>query len=198
MVMPRPGLRAGAALAGGALALHQFRYRLGFGDAADHELAAHGHGYLSVVAPVVALLAALAAGQLLAMLVRAGRGDREARRPTPFLRLWLAAGAALFLTYAVQELAEGTLAEGHPSGVSAVLGGGGWWALPLALALGLLLALVLRAADAAVAFAARRQRSAHPAPVVPPPSPRPAPVDLPMLGLLACNLAGRAPPRTSG
>lgn len=195
MTDERLALRATAALAVGAFVLHQLRYVLGYGAAYSDTLAAHGHGYLAVVTPLIALVAAVAAGQFLAAIARAGSTGRGGRSAGRLPRVWLAASAVLFAAYAGQELAEGALSAGHPGGLAAVLGGGGWWALPLALALGLLVALVMRGAEAVLTLVARRRagaarRRAHPAA-------RPVPVDLPSLGLLGRNLAGRAPPLAS-
>lgn len=195
MAHGRPALRATAAVAVGAFALHQLRYTVGYGSAASEALTAHGHGYLTVVTPLIALVVAVAAGQFLAQLARARGGGRNAPGAACLGRVWAAAAAILFSTYAGQELLEGALSAGHPAGVAAVLGGGGWWALPLAAVVGLVVALILRGADALVArrAAARRspgRRCAR--------SPRAltAP-DLAVGSVLAQHLAGRAPPPAS-
>lgn len=190
----RLALRATAALAVGAFALHQLRYALGYGDAAMQTLAAHGHGYLAIVTPLLAVVAAVAAGQFLAQLASARRSGRAGRDAGRFGRVWMAAAGVLFATYAGQELLEGALSAGHPGGIAAVVGGGGWWALPLALAIGLVVALVMRGADACVARAARRRSLGSRRAVS---QWRPASVDLPALRVLARNLAGRAPPLAS-
>ena len=97
-----------------------------------------------------------------------------------------------------QELTEGMLASGHPSGLAALTAHGGLVALPLAAAFGLLVALVLRGVRAAIDAAARRGRA--PVPLV---AARPAlarPVAAPAVALdspLARHLAGRAPPASS-
>ena len=191
----RLALRATAALAVGAFALHQLRYALGYGDAALQTLAAHGHGYLALLTPLIALVVALAAGQLLAQLASARRDGRPGRGVGPFGRVWVAAAAVLFCTYAGQELLEGALSAGHPRGVEAVLGGGGWWALPLALAIGLLVALLMRGADALVALVAARRGRPRRRPLTRPALP--ALIDLPTPGGLARHMAGRAPPLSS-
>jgi hypothetical protein len=191
----RLALRATAALAVGAFALHQLRYALGYGDAAMQTLAAHGHGYLALVTPLIALLVAVAAGQFLAQLARARTSGRAGRPAGRFATLWAVASAVLFSTYAGQELLEGAVSAGHPGGLAAVLGGGGWWALPLALALGLLVALAMRGADVCLALAARRRRAAPRRPLVP--HLRPASADLPVPRILARHMAGRAPPPAS-
>ena len=56
-ITSQPVLRTTALLLGGAMALHQLRYRLAPGP--DDVLVEHGHGYLGAVGPLVALLCAL-------------------------------------------------------------------------------------------------------------------------------------------
>jgi hypothetical protein len=185
--------RAAALLAAGAFALHQLRYLVGYGDGAGHALATQGHGYLQLVEPILALALAGAAGQLVAAVARRSgvASGRSAR--WGLCRLWLVATAALAATYVCQELVEGALSAGHPSGIAAVLAAGGWWALPLAVGLGLVIALAVRGADAVVA-AAPGHRGGR---VTGSPSEAlavTAHVDLPRLALLGTNLAGRAPP----
>jgi hypothetical protein len=136
--------RAVALLTLGALALHELRYSLAFGEAAPNALHQHGHDYLIVLAPaLVALAVALVA---VATIARAAalRGD-----PTRggVMRRALLFGAALLAVYSAQELTEGTLAAGHPSGTDAMIANGGWIAAPLALLLGLATALVARLLD---------------------------------------------------
>ncbi len=191
----RLALRATAALAVGAFALHQLRYVLGYGGEASDALAAHGHGYLALVMPLIALVVAVAAGQFLAQLAQARTRGEAGGRAGRFGRVWIAAAAVLFATYAGQELLEGAASAGHPGGIEAVVGGGGWWALPLAAAVGLLVAIVMRGADACLASAARRCHSSVRR--IPTRSPLLAAVDLPVAHPLARNLAGRAPPAAS-
>lgn len=189
-----PRLRATAALAVAAFALHQGRYLLGYREAGGDTLAAHGHGYLTLLVPLLALLAAAAAAQFLSVLAR-GDAPAATGRRTRFGAVWLGATLALLATYAAQELLEGLLAGGHPDGAGALLAGGGWWALPLAVAIGLAVALLLRAAAVAIEAAARRRRPAvrRARRVAPPP----ASADLPALSVFGRNLAGRAPPSLS-
>jgi hypothetical protein len=195
MTDARLALRATAALAVGAFVLHQLRYVLGYGESAMQALAAHGHDYLAALAPVVALLVAVSAGQFLAQLARAKRNGEAGRGAGRFGRVWAAAAAVLFSTYAGQELLEGAVSAAHPGGVAAVLGEGGWWALPLALAIGLVVALLMRGADACLALAARRSRTRTRRPIAS--RRRPASVDLPARRGLAEHMAGRAPPLAS-
>lgn len=186
-------LRATAALAVGAFALHQARYLAGYGETGGEALAEHGHGYLTLVAPLIALLAAVAAAQFVVAVARPGGVLAPARRGPRFATAWLAATLALLAGYAGQEVLEGALAPGHPAGLDALLAGGGWWALPLAGVIGLAVAALVRAADAALEAVSRRShvRPAHraAATTAPPPS-----VDLPALPVAGRHLAGRAPP----
>ncbi len=111
------------------------------------------------------------------MTVGAGRSSRATlgtvARHTPLLRLaallllaalvlrlrriWPLAAAALLGIYACQELVEGLVSHGHPSGLAGVFGAGGWVSIPLALALGggmaLLVQVTQRVAEAAPAGA---------------------------------------------
>jgi hypothetical protein len=79
--------RALALLPLAALGVHQLRYRLAFGDHADHELVAEGHQYLTSLTPVLALAAALIAAEFLARLAKARRGTTGPARASSFLGL---------------------------------------------------------------------------------------------------------------
>jgi hypothetical protein len=147
-----PALRGAALMPAAALAVHQARYELAFGADAPRALAGQGHAYLSSLGPWLVLLAALALGVWLGALAqRWAGGDAGAAPPeraAPRLagvRVWLLASAGLLAIFAGQELLEGWLASGHAAGLAAVVGGGGWWALPASLVAGGLLALALRA-----------------------------------------------------
>jgi hypothetical protein len=194
----RSRLRAGALIAASALALHELRYLVGYGDRAGQAIAEQGHSYLPVAGALAALMIALAGVQMAASLSGLLRGP-SLRRPRPSLALtWAASAVALLCVYAGQELTEGMLSRGHPTGLAAVFGHGGLVAVPLAIALGLLVALVLRGARAVLGAAAERPAAAVPrqrrlaavirlaaGPLLAPTSP------------LAANLAGRAPPTSS-
>ena len=119
-----------------ALGVHELRYRLAYGSQADSALAAQGHGYLDSLAPWLVLLLGLAFGTFLvrAAGALAGRGDLTPRRS--FAALWLLASASLVAIFAAQELLEGVFAAGHPSGLSGLVGHGGWWALAASVAVG--------------------------------------------------------------
>jgi hypothetical protein len=128
------GARLGALLGIAALALHQLRYLVAQGTVADEAVAARGHGYLELFAPVAAsLCVAIVAGQL---LVAASRRT-PAPAPGPrVLRPTSLAALALVVIFSIQELVEGALSSGHPAGIDALLSDRGWVVLPIALALG--------------------------------------------------------------
>jgi hypothetical protein len=181
----------------GALAMHQVRYELAFGSDASRELAAHGHGYLQAVTPLVVLAAALGLGGWLARLARAWRsGEPDRGTGRRLVALWALASTGLFAIYVGQESLEALLAAGHPQGLAAILGDGGLWALPAAVLIGGLLALVVRGGRALEAHVARigRRRSPIARERAPRLVRRPAAVALPRLAPLARACAGRAPP----
>jgi hypothetical protein len=128
-------LRAIALLAAGSAAIHQARYAIGYGQGAGRELAAHGHGYLTVALPFVVAAVVLA---LASLLMRVARG-RQARSGASLHALWLVAALALAVIFTVQESLEG----------ASVIQGGGWIGLALAVPAGLLVALALRGAASA-------------------------------------------------
>ena len=124
---------------------------------------------------------------------RTGRGPGG--RPASFERLWLVATLALLAVYAGQETLEGLLSSGHPGGLQALLGDGGWWVLPAAALVGAGVAAWTRGAHRIVATAARLGRP--PRPLVRRAGVRfavPRPVLLPAAAPLASAAAGRAPP----
>jgi len=114
----------------GTFGLHQLRFTLA-GEEASH---VHGHGYLTVVGPILAGLLLLALTLTLARFA-SGRADRAPR----LRRVWLGASTALIAVYCVQESIEGQ---------HALFGHGGWLALPLAAAIGLAIALLARTSPA--------------------------------------------------
>lgn len=155
--------RAAALLAGGAYAVHQLRYVLGYGGHSHDELAAQGHAYMTVLAPVLAVALVALVADLAARIADAR--TRGAPEPVRFARAWVLATAGLVLAYAAQELLEGALVAGHPSGAAAVAGHGGWVAVPLSAAIGMVLALLARGAQGALAVAAEpAPRIARPRP----------------------------------
>lgn len=177
----------------GVLAVHELRYLVSYGPDAGQTLAHHGHGYLSLVMPAVALLAALSFGHLLvgnAVVRPAGSASTVRWR-----RLWPLASLGIFSIYASQELLEGLTAAGHPAGWAAVFGGSGWTALPLAGALGALVASALRLVRRLESRPARTGLVVWPSWIVPrllAPHERRSPS--PSAPVLGRHLAGRAPP----
>ena len=162
--MTRSGraIRAASLLILAALAVHQLRYLLAYGHDTGAALAHQGHAYLAGWAPIAIALAL--AGAFAALIVPAL--FRLERRSEPD-RSSLAGETLLFAIavlsiFSVQELAEGGLAAGHPSGAAAIIAGGGWLALPLSLLAGLGCALVARFLDlAGRALSSPERRPAH-------------------------------------
>jgi hypothetical protein len=183
--------RTSALIALGALGAHQLRYAIAYGGDASHELTAQGHGYLAHILPV---LGAFALAAILAGLAGAALGRRPATGVEGFARRAVAFGAAAFLVYAGQELAEGALFAGHPAGAAAVFGAGGWLALPLCGIAGALCALLDRGLvrlEGAVAALAAMSR----VPRAPARTRRPRPTPDPDSGSpLALGIAVRPPP----
>jgi hypothetical protein len=137
-------VRVAAVLALGGLALHELRYMLGYGGEADAALAHQGHGYMEPLVPtLIALCVALIAAALLAPLLgwtAPSRGGGALRRAP------LYAGVLLGVFWA-QELAEAALTAAHPGALEALVGHGGWIAIPLAALLGPAAAAATRGLD---------------------------------------------------
>ena len=187
--------RAAALMPAAVLTVHQLRFQLAFGDRADGRLAAEGHGYLTALAPLAAMLVAIVAGVFLASVARAWREGAGEGRPAPSLaRVWLTAGLALLAIYSAQEFAEGMLVSGHPGGLAGVFGQGGLWALPLSLLLGAVVALALRIGSAAIEWAAARRAARTRRVARPRATRRPLEALLAPIAPLAALAAGRAPP----
>jgi hypothetical protein len=130
-------LRAIALFGAGAVAIHQLRYAIAYGDSAPRALAAH-HAYFDLALPGVATIFVFA---LAAMLIRIARGrSASPGRRTPFAALWLCCALVLGTIYGVQETLEG----------AGALAAGGWVGFALAFPAGLLVALAIRGSDAAV------------------------------------------------
>jgi hypothetical protein len=130
-------LRALALFGAGAVAIHQLRYAIAYGDGASHALAAHNHAYFGFALPAVATIFVIA---LAAVLVRiaGGRAASPGHR-TSLAALWLCCALTLGTIYGVQETFEG----------AGALAGGGWIGFALAFPAGFLVALAIRGADAA-------------------------------------------------
>jgi hypothetical protein len=145
-----------------AFAVHQLRYELAYGARAGTELQKTGHSYLHSVVPWLVLLIGLATGSFLRRIVQA-----YARRSSPraftlsFAAVWALCAGALVVIFFCQETLEGWFAAGHPGGLPAAFGDGGWWAIPVAAGIGLILAAVFHGVCWIVcAVAHRRQRAA--------------------------------------
>lgn len=153
---PSTRLRLIAVLGVAAWAVHQLRYALAFGSGQGDALRRSGHGYLEVAGPLIGLLLLLAAAQLVQAVAR--RRADDGRPPLALHRAWALFTLVLLGVFATQELLEGALSSGHPSGAAALLRDGGWLAGPLAAAAGLVSALVLREARAVTGAAPIRLR----------------------------------------
>jgi hypothetical protein len=182
-------LRATALVTVAALALHELRYLIGNGGGTPEALASQGHGYLPLASALAGALLVVATAQLTGRLLRA-HGEKAAPRMSV---AWAWASLALLVIFVGQESLEGLLSSGHPDGIAAVTANGGLVAIPLAVVLGGLVALGLRGATRLVGAAARRARPwlTRPRALVLRPRFRDA---APPAGVLALNLAGRAPP----
>jgi hypothetical protein len=130
-------VRAIGLLGAGAVAVHQLRYAIAYGNAAPDALAAHNHSYFGLALPTVATVFVIA---LSAMLIRLahGRAATPGRR-TPFALLWLCCALTLGAIYGIQETLEG----------AGALAGGGWIGFALAFPAGLLVAVAIRGSDSA-------------------------------------------------
>jgi hypothetical protein len=171
--------RAAALLSLGALALHQLRYLLAYGDDASGALAQQGHTYLSgIAAPLIgaalSMIAAVSLGRVLLRLPGRSRDEASLERGA------LLYAAALLAIFWAQELSEGLLASAHPAGLAALFAGGGWIAVPLALLLGALCSLFALGID-------RAERA-----LAAPASPRLTRLEAPLLSE-ASHAAPRAP-----
>ena len=179
-----------------AVAGHQLRYLLAFGGHAGAALAREGHSYLHTVVPWIVALIGVAVGGFLWSLGRALAGQSSARRyALSVMSLWAVCAACLLAIYVTQEFLEGLLAAGHPHGLAAVFGEGGWWALPAAVCVALVLATVLHGARWAVRAVVLRRTPPRPRPGRLRERRRPYAVALPQLSPLAEGWSGRGPPR---
>lgn len=179
-------LRLTALLGVGAFGLHQLRYLLAHGEESGAALAREGHAYLGMLVPLVAILLGAAALDF-------GIGLLRARHEGPSAKArWIAISTALLCIYVCQESFEGVLVAQHESGLAAVVGSGGWMALPLGVAIGGIVALLLRGAQ--LAIAARRRTRPCAGSSLGPLAALPDSSDLQNRNLLARHLAGRAPP----
>lgn len=179
-----------------SFAVHQLRYLLAYGSNASKDLAQQGHGYFDVLTPFVVIACGLALGVFLLQMAGAWRtGQADERRPRGLIQVWLVAAIGLLAIYTSQELIEGLLANGHPTGLFGAFGQGGLWAIPACLTIGLMLALAARATRTVVALIARRRRQRASSPTSTPfDFPLPSSIAMRQPAPLAGLAAGRAPP----
>jgi hypothetical protein len=196
LTMPGNGsrFRAFAVLTGAALALHQLRYLLAYGGQSEKQLGLQAHAYLALIFPLAVVLVAVAVLAFGVSMLRAHRAMRgEPGLPTG-LALWARSSCILLGVYGLQEWLEGELGHGHPSGIGAIVGRGGWWAVPLAIALGALVAWLLKGAASAIELVANRSRTPRRFVRSSAPSRHKRPSQKPAIDVLASFLAGRGPP----
>jgi hypothetical protein len=186
-------LRAGALLVSAALALHELRYLVAYGQHSQASLAEQGHAYLGLAHAFAGTLLALAAASFLVRVARARRTGVSEAAPPRFAALWAGAAVALVAIYSSQELLEGLVASGHPAGLAALTAHDGLVVLPLATVLGAAVALGLRGAGAVLDAAARPARARRSRRIFVP-SASSAVLPPPGASVLARHLAGRAPP----
>jgi hypothetical protein len=141
----RDTLRTAALVAAGWWVVHQLRYLLAYGAGSGDALHRTGHAYLGPVAPLLGMALVLVFARMVvrATAAPAGRSARAQR----LIVLWPACAGAIAVLYAAQETTEGILAAGHPAGVAAIFGNGGWLAVPLAVVAGLAVAAALRVGE---------------------------------------------------
>ena len=119
--------------------VHDLRYRIAFGDDAPNALAAQGHGYLTAVAPLLAVVGMVALASFVQRLA-GGPAAPRARRAS----IWLAMAGGLLAVFCLQEMLEGLLSTGRPDGLDGIFGQGGWLAVPLSMAVAGVGLLVVR------------------------------------------------------
>jgi hypothetical protein len=181
-------LRPATVVATGAFAVHELSYLAGYGET-SHALDG-GHGYLTGLLPVLAVLIALT---LMGVIERGVSGAGATARRSPAGRVLTYTGAILAV-FAVQEIAEAVLVAGHPGPVGLFTSPSGLVAVPLALAFGSFAWIVVRVLEAveariAVRFepAARRRALRR--------GLRPRPLDVALAPTaLTGGAAARAPP----
>lgn len=178
-------LRGGSLVLAGALVLHELRYVL-VGQHQDP----HAHAYLGWLVPALIATLALAVIEFAIRLTRGPRG-RTGALASAGVR-WLAVSSLLVCIFAVQESAEMLLSHGRLDIADSLVVHGAWVAMPLAFVLGAAIALLLRGAAALLARCPRRKSARTTELEATRSLPRPR---RPRLAVLACHLAGRAPPR---
>jgi hypothetical protein len=139
-----------------ALVVHQARFTLTYGSRANAELATQGHSYLHSLVPWTILALGVGASMFIRRAARASRtGDSGTFTRLSTLSLWSITTGGLVVIYAVQEFLETLSSSGHPTGVSGVLGHGGWWAVPAAAVVSAGVVVLLRLGRAVLRIAAR-------------------------------------------
>lgn len=151
-------LRLLSLLSAGALAVHQLRYLIAYGDRSHQVLAWHGHAYLTPVMEGMGVLLLLTMVAFFAHLFKTLRASVHEPTVLRASRLWILGAASLVGVYGLQELVEGQLESNHPAGFGAIFGHGGWIALPLAIAIAGVVALLMRGASAVIEHASRGTR----------------------------------------
>jgi len=168
----------------GALVVHELRYVL-----ASRHPDAHAHTYMDRLVPFACALLVLAGIEFLARLAHRRRVD--ARSLSAGGVRWLALSCLLIAIFAVQESAEGLLEHGRLDLADSLVIHGGWLAAPLSFAVAGIIALLLQGAKALLAHSCRarvaRAETFEPRRVLRRRSG-------PLVPVIACNLAGRAPP----
>jgi hypothetical protein len=125
-----------------AFAVHQARYVLAEGSHAREAMAHQGHAYLGLALPLLAsLVIVLTAFSLVEATTRRSGGLRS--RGASKIATIIMFAVALTLVFTLQESAEGFLSSGHPHGLGAAFGQGGWLALPLSLLFSVALTLII-------------------------------------------------------
>jgi len=179
-------IRAGVLLFAAALAVHELRYAL-----TGQPLDEHAHQYFAWLLPIGCALLTLGVVDFAARLaVRAGRGAPVSQLPAGVR--WLALSSVLLAVFCTQEMAELLLAHGGIDPAESLVTHGGWTAAPLCLVAGAVVTALLRGARALLVQIAGRR--ARPRTRIAQARPRFALVALRRMPVLACNLAGRAPP----
>jgi hypothetical protein len=176
--------RAGVLVLLGALVVHELRYVLA-GRHPDEQ----AHSYMDRVVPFACALLVLAAIEFVARIAR--RRRVEARTLSVGGVRWLALSCMLLAIFAVQETAEMLLEHGRLDLADSLIVHGSWLAAPLSFAVGAVIALLLRGAKALLAQAGLPRALREGASEARRALPRLQTARLPVL---ACNLAGRAPP----
>jgi hypothetical protein len=176
-------------VAAGAVAVHQLRYLIGYGGDAPGALHDQGHAYFDALLPVLALLAGLTVVGTIAGGL-AGTRSTAARRSVTLTAL-LYAGAIL-VAFGTQEVLEGVIFAGHPSGLAAVAANGGFVAIPLALVFGWTALLAVRGMES---FEQRLAAIVRPRRSGPARTLLPVPLDAALAPAAASSTAAaRAPP----